>query len=188
MNHLQDRALDARAFGRTRIAAVGPGTVEGLARAGVVADLAPERYVAEGLLDAFAGHVVRGQRFLLPRAEDARDDLPDGLAERGAAIDELILYRAAVPQDADAEGLRALRDGEIDIVTFASSSAVHNLVQMLRGDVQPLRSARIAAIGPVTAEAVRAHGLTVDIQPKTYTIAALVSAIVGATAGEEAHT
>ena len=182
--HLHDHGLDARAFGRARIAALGPGTADALARVGLIADLVPDEYIAEGLAAAFQPHVVRGQRFLLPRAEGARETLVDALTARGAAVDELLLYRAAVPRDPDTEGLRRLRAGEIDIVTFASSSAVRNLVEMLDGDLEPLRRVRIAAIGPVTAETIRGYGLTVDIQPTSYTIPALVSAIVEAVAGE----
>jgi uroporphyrinogen III methyltransferase/synthase len=185
--HLRDRGLDARAFGRARIAAIGPGTADALARVGFVADLVPDEYVAEGLLTAFEAHTVRGQRCLLPRAEGAREMLVDGLTARGAAVDELLLYRAAVPRDPEAEGMRRLRGGEIDVVTFASSSAVRNLVEILGGDVGPLRKARIAAIGPVTADTIREHGLTVDIQPESYTIPALVFAIVEAVANEEAE-
>ena len=180
MRHLFARGLDARAFGRARIAAIGPGTAGALARAGLKADLVPRRYVAEGLLDAFEGRIVRGARILLPRAEGARDTLVDGLAARGARVDELRLYRAAVPRDPDIEGLRRLRAGEIDVVTFASSSAVRNLVEMLGGDVRPLRAARIAAIGPVTADAVRDAGLEVALTPSEYTIPALGDAIVAA--------
>ena len=130
---------------------------------------------------AFAARTVAGQRFLLPRAENARDTLIDGLQARGATVDELTLYRAAVPVDPDLEGLRRLREGGIDVVTFASSSAVRHLIEMLDGDVTPLRSVRIAAIGPVTAQAVRASGLEVWVEAGEYTIAGLVAAIVGGT-------
>jgi uroporphyrinogen III methyltransferase/synthase len=180
MRHLRERGLDARAFGRARIAAIGPGTAAALDRAGLVADLVPAEYVAEGLVAAFERRNLRGARILLPRAAGARDTLPDGLRAKGARVDELPLYRAAVPRDPDAEGLRRLRAGEIDVVTFASSSAVRNLAQMLGGDLAPLRRARIAAIGPVTAAAVRDAGLEVAITPAEYTIPALVAVIVDA--------
>jgi uroporphyrinogen III methyltransferase/synthase len=196
LRHLRERGYDVRAFGRAQIAAIGPGTADALARAGLVADLVPERYVAEGLLEAFAARAVAGQRFLLPRAEGARDTLIEGLEARGAWADELTLYRAAVPVNPDVEGLRRLREGGIDVVTFASSSAVRNLVEMLGGDIAPLRSVRIAAIGPVTAEAVRtvsptasgeasgsrlARGLEVWVEAGEYTVAGLVEAIVEST-------
>ncbi|MDE3095208.1 MAG: uroporphyrinogen-III C-methyltransferase [Chloroflexota bacterium] len=176
--HLRDAGLDARAFGRTQIAAIGPGTAEALARAGLRADLVPERFVAEGLLDGFRARVMRGQRVLLPHAEGAREALTDGLAAMGAQVDELTLYVSAVPRDPDVEGLRRLRAGEIDIATFASSSSVRNLVEMLDGDITPLRPLLIAAIGPVTAQAVRDAGLEAVVVAETYTIDGLVDALV----------
>jgi uroporphyrinogen III methyltransferase/synthase len=152
----------------------------------------PERYVAEGLLDAFAQHVVRGQRVLLPRAHGSRDVLIDGLQALGARVDELLLYRSAVPSSPDAEGLRRLRAGEIDVVTFASSSAVRNLLAMLdEGQEQTAKSKRpadvlrgvtIAAIGPVTAAAVRDAGLEVGVEAAEYTIEGLVRALVAGSA------
>ncbi len=178
MRHVRERGHDARAFGRAQIAAVGPGTAAALAREGLVADLVPAAYAQEGLLDAFEGRVLQGARILLPRAEDARDNVIDGLEAKGARIDELVLYRAAVPPDRDSEGLHLLREGSFDIVTFTSSSAVRNLIEMLDGDLAPLRRTRIAAIGPVTADAVRAAGLEVGVMASEYTIAGLVAAIV----------
>ncbi len=176
--HLRDAALDARAFGRAQIAAIGPGTADALAREGLRADVVPERFIAEGLIEAFGARVMRGQRVLLPRAADAREALVGALFGMGAGVDELTLYRSAVPRDADAEGLRRLRVGEIDIATFASSSSVRNLVEMLEGDVAPLRRLRIAAIGPVTAQAVRDAGLEPAVVAATHTVAGLVAALV----------
>ena len=176
--HLDATSLDARAFGRAQIAAIGSGTADALAAHGVRADVVPEQYVAEGLLNALARRVVHGQRVLLPRAEESRRVLVEGLEAMGAYVDELILYVAHVPKERDAEGLRRLRDGEIDVVTFASSSAVRNLIEMLDGDVRWLRGPLIAAIGPITAQTVRDVGLDAAIVPATHTIEALVEAVV----------
>jgi uroporphyrinogen III methyltransferase/synthase len=178
MSHLQDAGLDARAFGRSRLAAIGAGTAGALERHGLRADVVPERYVAEGLLDAFEGRVVRGQRVLLPRAEDARPQLIDGLVARDARVDELTLYSAEVPRDPQDTGLQQLRAGDVDVVTFASSSAVRNLVRMLGGDVSPLRAARIAVIGPITARAVRDAGLDAAVIAEQHTVEGLVEALV----------
>lgn len=188
LRRLRDAGLDARAFGRTRIACVGPGTAAALEARGLRADVAPERYVAEGLLDALASRVIRGQRVLLPRAREARDALVVGLEAMGATVDDLPLYRTAVPASPDAEGLRRLRAGEIDVVTFASSSAVRNLVEMLertrqgaadtRSPAEVLRAATIAVIGPVTAAAARDAGLEVGVEASAYTIDGLVEALI----------
>jgi uroporphyrinogen III methyltransferase/synthase len=177
--HLRDAGLDARGLARARIAAIGPGTGEALERRGLRPDIVPERYVAEGLLDALGERVIRGQRVLLPRAAGARSTLIDGLTARGAKVDELILYRSDVPESVDGEGLRRLRAGDIDIATFASSSAVRNLVAMLNNDLDALEGITVAVIGPVTAAAARAAGLRIDVIAEPYTIDALVGAIVG---------
>ena len=178
MARLHAASLDARAFARTRVAAVGSATAGALARHGIRPDIVPERYVAEGLVEVLATRPMRGTRVLLPRAEGARETLVDALTARGAVVDELILYVAAIPNTPDAEGLRRLRGGQIDIATFASSSAVRNLIAMLDGDVAPLASVRIAAIGPITAQTLRDAGLEPHIMPDEYTIEALVDAIV----------
>jgi uroporphyrinogen-III synthase len=112
----------------------------------------------------------------------------DGLEALGAHVHELTLYRAAVPSQPDAEGLRRLRAGEIDVATFASSSAVRNLVEMLdksrqqetdnRTAVEVLRGVLIAAIGPITAQAVRDAGLDVGVTADEYSIEGLVAAMV----------
>jgi uroporphyrinogen III methyltransferase/synthase len=174
---LAARSLDARAFARAQVAAIGAGTAEALARHGLRADLVPPQYVAESLAEAIATRPIRGVRVLIPRAAGARELLVDALAARGAIVDELILYEARIPAIPDAEALSRLRAGDIDIATFASSSSVRNLIAMLDGDVTPLRSLTIAAIGPITAQSVRDAGLEVHIMPDRHTIEDLVRAV-----------
>ena len=178
MRELGARHLDARVFGRAQLAAIGPGTADALAAHGLRVDIMPARYVAEGLLEALASRVLHDQRVLLPRAADAREVLVDGLAAMGARVDELKLYVSSIPERPDAEGLRRLRAGEIDIATFASSSSVRNLIAMLGGDIAPLRQVRIAAIGPITAQSVRDAGLEVAVEARDYTIEGLIAALV----------
>jgi uroporphyrinogen III methyltransferase / synthase len=160
---------DARAFGATRLAAIGPGTAEALAAGNLAADLVPDRFVAEALVEAFPpgpGHV------LVARAAVARDALPDGLAAKGWDVDVVEAYRTEPaplgPDEAD-----ALAGAEI--VTFTSSSTVTNFLRAI-GDrpVPPV----VAAIGPVTAATAREHGLTVDVEAEVHTIAGLVDALV----------
>ena len=175
---LSARALDARAV-RARVAAIGPGTAESLRARGIAADLVPAQYTAEGLAAAFEHIDVRGARVLLPRAENAREVLVDALVARGADVAEVTLYVAAPVDDPDAEGLRRLRAGEIDIATFASSSTVRNLVALLGGDIEPLQRCRIACIGPVTAAtAEELLGRPPDIVASEHTIEGLVHELV----------
>ncbi len=178
MRHLCEAGRDARAFGRAQLAAIGPGTAGALRRHGLRADVVAERYVAEGLVDALSHRVMRGVHVLIPRAEGARDVLVDALEAQGAAVDVLPLYVSAVPGQVAPGALDRLRSGGVDIATFASSSSVRNLVQMLGGDASALRRTRIAAIGPVTAQAVRDAGFDVAVEAAEHTIEGLVAALV----------
>ena len=131
-----------------RVAAIGPGTASALARRGVRADLVPERFVAESLLEAFPDPGTPGARVLLARAEVARDVLPEGSPARGYAVDVLAVYRT-VTAAPDAADLARVRAGEVDAVTFTSSSTVTNFCDAVGAlpDPQPL----VVSIGPVTS-------------------------------------
>jgi len=166
---LGDVGADTRALGGRRVAAIGPGTAEALAGAGVRADVVPERFVAESLLEAFP---PGPGRVLLPRAAVARDALPAGLAGRGFAVDVVEAYRTVVGRPAP-ESLTAA--GGADAVTFTSSSTVTNYLAVA-GDV-PVPPV-VACIGPITADTARAAGLTVDVVAAEHTIDGLVRALV----------
>ena len=176
---LWERCLDARSV-NCGVAAIGPGTADALKRWGIYVDVTPDadRYTAEGLVAAFDEQFdVRGHSILLPRAEGARDVLIDGLARQGAKVHEITLYVAAAPEAPESEALRMLRAGEVDVVTFASSSAVTNLLELLDGDTAPLKGPLIACIGPVTARTAREAGLEIGVQSKEHTIPGLVAAL-----------
>ena len=174
---LRRAGRDARAIGRAGVCAIGPATAIALSRHGVHADLVPERYLAEGVVEALTEHDMAGKRVLWPRARGARRALVVGLERLGATVDEVPLYSAAVPKEVDAEAMARLRSGEIDIVTFASSSAVHNLLKMLGGDKALLEKPLIACIGPVTAATARRAGLRVDVEAPEHTIEGLLAAL-----------
>lgn len=182
---LRQAGRDARSV-RGSVAAIGPGTAAALAGHGIIADLVPETYTAEGLLEALdrAAFPLEGYRVLVPRSSEGRDALVDGLYARGAiAVDDVGLYRPGRP-DPDTEALRRLRAGEIDAATFASSSSVRNLVDLLERDVSPLEQVVIACIGPVTARAAEEAGLAPRVIAREHTIAGLVRALEEAFAGE----
>jgi uroporphyrinogen III methyltransferase/synthase len=179
---LFDRGLapsgrDARALAGLQVAAIGPGTAAALATRGIRADLVPERFVAEALIEAFPPPSGAGARVLLVRAEQARDALPKGLEEKGYAVDVLAAYRtvAATP---DADAVERVRRGDVDAITFTSSSTVTNLCDLLGTvpDPQPL----VASIGPVTSKTVLDRGLRVDVEAEEHTIDGLVAALVAA--------
>jgi uroporphyrinogen III methyltransferase/synthase len=169
---------------RAKLAAIGPGTAEALRSAGLSVELAPDRFVAEALVDAFGEIELTGQRVLLPRAASARGVLPDGLRARGAAVDVVAAYRTDVERDHAPELWRRLRDSSIHAVTFTSSSTVTHFVELLDGRVERvLGTALVACIGPVTAETAERCGLRVGVVARDYTIRGLVAALCAALAG-----
>ncbi|MGN6256872.1 MAG: uroporphyrinogen-III C-methyltransferase [Solirubrobacterales bacterium] len=166
-------AHDARALAGATVAAIGPGTARALAQHGITADVVPERFVAEALVEALADIDVEGRRVLVARAAEARDILPDALRERGAEVDVVALYETVreTPDEAKIE-----RAQEADYVTFTSSSTVTNLVEAL-GDRFP-SNARIVSIGPVTSESARAAGLQVDLEAEQHDIDGLLTVLL----------
>ncbi|HSS43549.1 MAG TPA: uroporphyrinogen-III C-methyltransferase [Solirubrobacterales bacterium] len=165
--------LDARALAGTTVAAIGPGTARALAKIGVLADVVPERFVAEGLIEVLEPIDVEGKRVLVARAAEARDVLPEYLENRGAQVDVVALYETVREQPEEAEVERAQ---EADYVTFTSSSTVTNLTEAL-GDRFPT-GARIVSIGPITSETIRDRGLEVDVEAERHDVDGLLAALL----------
>ncbi len=170
--------LDARALSGATVAAIGPGTARALAERGVLADLVPERFVAEGLIEALGDRDLKGQRVLVARAAEARDVLPDWLREQGAEVDVVALYET-VREQPDERAIAAAQDA--DYVTFTSSSTVTNLIEAL-GRHFP-REARVASIGPVTTATAKEAGLPVHVEADRHDIEGLLAALLADATG-----
>jgi uroporphyrinogen III methyltransferase / synthase len=170
---MEAAGLDARALAGVTVAAIGPGTARALAERGVLADVVPERFVAEGLIEALEDEEVAGARVLVARAAEARDVLPDALRERGAELDVVALYETVREQPGEEE-IEAAQGA--DYLTFTSSSTVTNLAEAL-GNRFP-DGARIVSIGPITSETVRAAGLQVDVEAERHDVDGLLEALL----------
>ena len=167
---------DARVLYKARICAIGAATAQALASHGITADVVPERYQAEGIIEVLTKELVAGTKILVPRAAEARTLLPEALTKAGAQVDVVAAYET-VMGDVEASVIRnALIKGEIDVVTFTSSSPVKNLLKLIK-DPELLKEAQLAAIGPITAETMQKNGLTADIVAAEYTIEGLVQSI-----------
>ncbi len=162
---------DARALAGARVAAIGPGTAAALRAQGVIADVVPERFVAEALVEALAEVPVR--RALVARAAEARDVLPEALRARGAEVDVLALYETVAEPLSEAQ-LEAVT--RADYVTFTSSSTVRFFLEAVGG--RPRGSPRIVSIGPVTSATLREHGLEPDVEATRHDIEGLVEALI----------
>lgn len=163
---------------RARIACIGPATAAALPQ-GVACEVLPDRYLAEGLLEALRPYPVEGMRILLPRAAEAREVLPETLRARGAEVDVVPAYRT-VPEDTlNPEVLVQ----PVDAVTFTSSSTVKAFHKLLAG--RPLADFPAAAIGPITAQTAVELGFPLLVTASEHTISGLIQALQGAFRGRQ---
>ena len=170
-DRLEAAGRDARALAGARVAAIGPGTAGALREHGVIADVVPERFVAEGLVEALADVPVT--RALVARAAEARDVLPDALRKRGAEVDVVALYET-VAEPLTEEQLADVAGA--DYVTFTSSSTVRFFMRAAGEHLSP--ATRLVSIGPVTSETLREYGLEPDVEAVRHDIDGLLAALV----------
>ena len=184
-DRLAEIGRDWSARGRARIAVIGPATARALEAYGVTPDAMPEEYVADRLPDVLGN--VAGQHILLARADIARRTLADELRVRGADVDEIAAYRTTVRQ-VDVEALSALLDGgSVDAITFTSASTVRGFLEGMGSAGLPaaerLRGVTLAAIGPITARALRENALEPAVLAAEHTMPGLVEALAEHFAG-----
>ena len=154
-----------------KVAAIGPGTAAALRTAGIEADFVPERFVAEGLLEALEGEPLEGRRVLVARAAEARDVLPDGLRERGAEVELLALYDTVAEPLSQSQRESLARATH---VTFTSSSTVGFFLDG-GGEVG---AARVVSIGPVTSATLRERGIEPHVEAPRHDLDGLIASIV----------
>jgi uroporphyrinogen III methyltransferase/synthase len=183
MTALLDGERDVRALKGPRICTSGTATADKLATYAIKADLIPREFRADAVVASLlALGSMAGVRVLLPRADIGREVIAEQLREAGAEVTEVIAYRTIL-EDAQREGdpdiYGMLLEGRIDVATFTSPSAIRNFAKIYGADqvADLLKNTVVATIGPVTADAARQLGIPVTIQPKTYTVPALVDAI-----------
>ncbi|OGW37360.1 MAG: uroporphyrinogen-III C-methyltransferase [Nitrospirae bacterium RBG_13_39_12] len=186
-----EKDKDIRDMKGLKICAIGTKTAKEVKKFGLKIDLIPDEFRAEGLIKAFTppqpplakgereGVVLKGMRFLLPRAELAREVFPEKIRKLGGEIDVPITYRTIKPESHGKRIRRFLKEGRISIATFTSAATFNNFREIMGKDAEEiLKGVSIAVIGPVTAKAVENAGLHVDIIPKEATIDAMVEEII----------
>lgn len=161
-----------------RIATVGSATRQVAEQHGFNVSITPEKHVAESLVDAFREEDLNGRRILIPSAAVTRDILASELGKLGARVDVIEAYRNVIPHGSVEQAGAVFREPFPDWVTFASSSAVDNVVSLIGAEL--LSRVKIASIGPITSESVRQHGLAVATEATVHRIEGLVSAILQA--------
>lgn len=183
---LQQRGKGAADFANIKIGAIGPATAEAIEARSLKPHFIPSRFVAEGILEEISTQYnIVGKHFLLPRAAIARENLVEGLEQIGAIVKQVSAYNTVVGGAGDltpSKLLDMLTAGEVDIVTFTSSSTVRNFAARLaivseKALPELLSNTTIACIGPITAGTAREYGLTVGLEATKFDIDGLVNTI-----------
>lgn len=179
---LETLEKDVRDLKGIKIGAIGPKTAEAIHKKGIRPDMVPDEYRAEAVVEAFKRLETKALRILLPRAAQAREILSQELEKMGARVDVVEAYRTVTP-DGDRDRIKEMLErGEINMITFTSSSTVKNLVEMFEPDDDQfqrwMKNVAVACIGPITAQTAEEKGLSVSLTPAEYTIEALTNAIV----------
>lgn len=174
-NQLAACSLDSRALAGCKIAAIGPATAAALVDRGITPDFVPDSYVAEGVVAGMLERGMGGKRVLLPRATEAREILPEELRKAGAVVDVLPVYVTVPAGEQQDDVLERMEQGELNCITFGSSSTVDNFFSLVPAEkLKEHPEVKLACIGPITARTLESYGFKADIQPKAFTIPALV--------------
>jgi uroporphyrinogen-III synthase len=198
LTRLRELGLEPEILRETRIATIGPATAAALADYGLTAALVPAEFIAESVAEALRGEAeqrgvtLAGQRVLLARAAEARQVLVSELEQAGARVDVVVAYQTVPVAQDDERGhevIALLRQQQLDVITFTSSSTVHHFMHwlsQLAPDIaillaypgkQPARPL-IACIGPITAQTARDYGLEVSVEAREFTTVGLVEALI----------
>lgn len=181
VRRLEAMGRDARVLAHAKVAAIGPATADAVKIMGIRPDFVPPTYIAESVAQGLVNLGVQGKRVLLPRAREARDVLPDELRKAGARVDVIAAYETAPALENKDKILQELEAGRIDCITFGSSSTVRYFLDAVPASLlEQHPETKLACIGPITADTLASYGLKPTIQPREFTIPALVEAVAGA--------
>ncbi len=177
-DRLREKGRDVRDLKGIQICCIGSATASQIEARGIRVDLVPDEFIAEGILKSFAALDLSGKKILIPRAMKARNILPEGLKKQGAEVDVVTAYRT-INSGRKKEELTALIEaGEVDVITFTSSSTVTNFIEIMGADYVLPPQIKIACIGPVTAGVAKKASFRIDITQEEYTMNGLVQSLI----------
>lgn len=169
-----------------KIAVIGPRTGKFLTEYGLNADIIPDDYTAEGLLDVLKEQDIKDRTIGIPRTMVARDVLPEGLKKQGANVILADAYKSSIPQDKTKvqKLIKLIIEGKVDAVTFTSPLTVNNFFEIAGTNqrdvlIDTLKSGKVlvAAIGPVTAKPLNDIGIN-PITPEEYTVKSMLTELM----------
>jgi uroporphyrinogen III methyltransferase/synthase len=181
IDRLLARGKDIRDLKGIKICAIGSATADEVSKYKMRVDLIPPKYVAESIVESLQKtDEIKGKKFLLPRADIARSLLPDEIKRLGGEVLEVDVYRTVLEEEADQQVIERLLSGDIDLVTFTSSSTVRNFAQLLGPDrLDQIKSRTcFASIGPITTQTAKELGIPIHIEAEQHDIPGLAETIL----------
>ncbi len=187
VDQMLELGMDSRALANVKIAVVGVSTAETVkSKLNVIPDFIPSRFIAETVISEWPQKDMSATKVLIPRAQSARDFIPESLEEMGAVVDIVSVYETVKDHGNRDLILDMLTKGKIDYLTFTSSSTVTNFIESIGPDnIHLLNDLTIVSLGPITAETARNAGLTTQIVAEEYSIPGLVQEISDHAKNEE---
>ena len=174
---LNDMGYDTRALYNSKICAVGAETAKAIKSRGIITDIVPEKYVAEGLYEELKDIINENDKILIPRAKNARDFLVNKLSEK-CYIKEVITYESVIDNNKKNLALEVIEDENVDYITFASSSTVKNFITLIgKEKLKKLENKKIISIGPITSKTIEDFGLKVYKEAEVATIDSMIDSI-----------
>ncbi|MFH1460637.1 MAG: uroporphyrinogen-III C-methyltransferase [Candidatus Omnitrophota bacterium] len=178
---LKSQGKDSRIFRNCKIAVIGDQTKRLLQAYSIKADLVPRRFCMEGLIDKFKKINIKGKQIFIPHSKQARSLLIVELNKQGAIIDEVFIYMVKKPKNAKRTTLKKVITGQKPtLITFTSSSCVHEFMKLLKNEIKLLKQQKFAVIGPVTNQTLNDYGFKAKIIAQKFTEDGLVKAILQA--------
>ncbi|WP_141431868.1 uroporphyrinogen-III synthase [Bacillus sp. 03113] len=163
-----------------KIAVIGEKTKKVLENRGYKANFMPSKYVAEMFVDEFSNVIQPGERVLIPKGNLARDLIYHSLQIKGASVDEVIVYINYFPEESQEKLAKMLKEKELDILVFTSSSTVDHFMKVAKeySLINECDQCITACIGPITKKRMEHYGLSVDVMPSIYTVDGMLKSII----------
>jgi len=175
---LDEQNKDIRFLKDIKFAVLGSQTQKMLRARGIIADIVPEKFYMESLIKEFKKIDIKNKRIFIPHSRQGRPILVEELSKQGALIDELFVYHIAAPKDSSKQQfLKLIKQENFNIITFTSSSCVHQFMKFIGKEKQAIKKHVFAVIGPITRKTLEGYGFKAGIEAKVYTASGLVQAI-----------
>jgi uroporphyrinogen-III synthase len=160
---------------QTALVARGPKPAAALRAAGLQATLTvPEPNTWHDIMTTLDTHrSVKGLRVAVQEYGVSNPDLLQALAQRGAEVFQVPIYKWALPEDLGP--MRHVLDdmitGRVQVILITNAAQIDHVMRLLEqdGKVEQFRAALgkmvVASIGPTASERLRHHHWPVDFEP-----------------------